>query len=131
MAHGSPRQPVWEYLLDTRSATQNFSFFETPFCFVGHSHLPAIYHLDAGRGYANLTIPEAQSCIEMKPRGIFNPGSVGQPRDRDPRAAYAIFNTDDRTWDYRRVPYDIASVQSRMLAVNLPHRHIQRLSTGW
>jgi predicted phosphodiesterase len=97
LAHGSPRQPIWEYLLDTRTATKNFEFFDTPFCF----------------------------------RAILNPGSVGQPRDRDPRAAYAIYNPDAQTWSYQRVPYDIPSVQVRMRANNLPQRHINRLSTGW
>jgi diadenosine tetraphosphatase ApaH/serine/threonine PP2A family protein phosphatase len=60
-----------------------------------------------------------------------NPGSVGQPRDRDPRAAYAIYDTAESTWEYRRVAYDIPSVQERMANAGLPERHIQRLSTGW
>ena len=131
IAHGSPRQPVWEYLLDTRTATQNFDFFATPFCFVGHSHLPVIFHLDNGRHWADLIIPEPQTERLLTPRAILNPGSVGQPRDRDPRAAYAVFDPDNLTWEPRRVEYDIASVQARMLEAELPQRHITRLTTGW
>lgn len=131
IAHGSPRQPVWEYLLDTRTATQNFDFFETPFCFVGHSHLPVIYQLNDGHHSADLIIPQAQQCTKMTPRAILNPGSVGQPRDRDPRAAYAIFDPDELTWEQRRVSFDINSVQINMQEAGLPQRHILRLSSGW
>lgn len=131
LAHGSPRQPVWEYLLDTRTATQNFKHFDTPYCFVGHSHIPVIFQMQDGKRNADLLIPEVDSCQSMYPRAIYNPGSVGQPRDRDPRAAYAIFDNDAQTWSYHRVSYDIPSVQARMQIVNLPRRHIQRLSFGW
>lgn len=131
LAHGSPRQPVWEYLLDTRTATLNFDYFETPYCFVGHSHLPVMYHLPDESRIARLFVPEASLQLTMAPRAIFNPGSVGQPRDRDPRAAYAIYDPDQNIWEYRRVTYDIAAVQARMFAVDLPERHIQRLSAGW
>jgi predicted phosphodiesterase len=131
LAHGSPRYPIWEYLLDTRTAAQNFSHFETSFCFVGHSHLPVIFQKNSSHQGTELIIPETPCLIEMKPRAIFNPGSVGQPRDRDPRAAYAIFDPEAFTWNYRRVEYDVRSVQARMAAANLPGRHIQRLSNGW
>ena len=131
IAHGSPRQPVWEYLLDTRTATQNFDFFTTPFCFVGHSHLPAICQLTDGHRMADLFIPEPQIENKLVPRAILNPGSVGQPRDRDPRAAYAIFDTDTLTWEPHRVEYDILSVQARMQTAELPQRHIVRLTSGW
>ncbi len=131
LAHGSPRHPVWEYLLDTRTATFNFEYFETPYCFVGHTHLPVIYHLFDEQKAAQLSIPDANSVLELSERMILNPGSVGQPRDRDPRAAYAIFDDESELWDYQRVPYDIAAVQQRMLNAGLPERHIQRLSGGW
>jgi diadenosine tetraphosphatase ApaH/serine/threonine PP2A family protein phosphatase len=67
----------------------------------------------------------------LSPRAILNPGSVGQPRDRDPRASFAIFSTDENTWDYHRVPYDVQSVQARMEEAGLPERHIIRLAAGW
>lgn len=131
LVHGSPRQPVWEYLLDTSTANRNFDYFETPYCFVGHTHLPVIYSLWESQRSAHLSIPEANTCQVMRPRAIFNPGSVGQPRDRNIRAAYAIYDSEDQTWEYRRTEYDIQAVQARMRAVELPERHIVRLSSGW
>jgi predicted phosphodiesterase len=131
LVHGSPRHPVWEYLLDTRAATQNFDHFDTPFCFVGHSHLPVIYQKRESRVYAEMIIPQVPGSVKMVPRAIFNPGSVGQPRDHDPRASYAIFDSGEAVWQYCRVSYDVAGVQARMMEVDLPQRHIQRLSAGW
>jgi diadenosine tetraphosphatase ApaH/serine/threonine PP2A family protein phosphatase len=131
LVHGSPRQPVWEYLLDTYNATRSFEYFESPFCFVGHTHLPIVYHLYDSSRLAHLSIPEPNTCLSLSPRTIVNPGSVGQPRDRDPRAAYAIYEPESSTWDYHRVIYDIRAVQRRMKALGLPERHIQRLESGW
>ena len=131
LAHGSPRHPVWEYLLDTHSATLNFDFFDTPLCFVGHTHLPVIYSQNDDQYLARLNIPEAGEVIELPQRAIINPGSVGQPRDRDPRAAFGIFDSEERTLELCRVEYDIRAVRSRMRNVGLPDRHIQRLAAGW
>jgi diadenosine tetraphosphatase ApaH/serine/threonine PP2A family protein phosphatase len=131
LAHGSPRQPVWEYLLDTRTATINFQFFDTPYCFVGHTHLPVVYYLaDELRG-ARLTVPDASMQLKLAQRSIVNPGSVGQPRDRDPRAAFGIYDSEQNTFEFNRAHYDFTVVQERMEAANLPERHIQRLSAGW
>lgn len=131
LSHGSPRFPVWEYLLDSRTATLNFEFFDTPFCFVGHTHLPVIYNLDGSSAMASLTIPDPNTTFHLSWRTITNPGSVGQPRDRDPRAAYAMYDPDDTAWSYRRVAYDVFKVQERMAAAGLPERHILRLTAGW
>ncbi len=131
LVHGSPRQPVWEYLLDTRTATANFEFFDTLYCFVGHTHLPVIYHLPDDQRLAHLIVPENTTQVTLAPRSIINPGSVGQPRDRDPRAAYALLDMDDYTCEWHRVSYDFASVQERMRQAGLPERHILRLAAGW
>ncbi len=131
LAHGSPRQPVWEYLLDTRTATINFEYFDTPYCLVGHTHLPVLYHLPDESRVAHLIVPDSSMQLTLVPRAILNPGSVGQPRDRDPRAAYAIYEPDQNLWEYKRVPYNIGAVQARMETAALPERHIQRLSAGW
>ena len=131
LVHGSPRSPTFEYLLDTYLATINFAYFETPYCFVGHTHLPVQYLLGNGQGFARLQIPPENKAIRMVSRSIFNPGSVGQPRDRDPRASYAFFDPENETWEYRRISYDIKAVQQRMRAASLPERHIQRLTGGW
>lgn len=131
LVHGSPRQPVFEYLLDTQSATDNFDYFNTDFCFVGHTHLPVNFHLADNDYTARLSIPPINKVSKLEARTIINPGSVGQPRDRDPRSAYAIFDPDKNTWDYRRVEYDIPSVQELMTAAGLPERHVIRLEGGW
>lgn len=131
LAHGSPRNPVWEYILDTRVARVNFEFFETPYCFVGHSHLPVLYQFPDSRPEIQLTIPEENQSIKLVSRTIINPGSVGQPRDRDPRAAYAIYDTETEIWEQHRVPYDIAAVQQRIHDAGLPERHAMRLAEGW
>jgi predicted phosphodiesterase len=131
LVHGSPRQPVWEYLLDTYTATTNFEYFDTDYCFVGHTHLPIIFHHIDGRSPARPLIPEAGDQVNLSPRAIINPGSVGQPRDRNPQAAYALFMPIDDVVEYRRVSYDIAGVQNRMRSLGLPERHIVRLEGGW
>jgi diadenosine tetraphosphatase ApaH/serine/threonine PP2A family protein phosphatase len=131
LVHGSPREPAWEYLLDVHSATENFNYFDTPYCFIGHSHLPTLFTLKDEQTQARLTVPKKNKLVELEPRVIINPGSVGQPRDRDPRAAYAIFSLKNKTVEFRRVEYDIKDVQRRMRQANLPHRHIERLVDGW
>jgi predicted phosphodiesterase len=131
LAHGSPRQPIFEYVLDTRTASENFDHFDNDFCFIGHSHIPLIFTKKPDDYLCHLTFPTVDNVIKLKPRTIINPGSVGQPRDRDPRAAYAIYDSDARTWHYRRVEYDIEATQRRMREHNLPSRHIDRLTGGW
>jgi predicted phosphodiesterase len=131
LVHGSPRQPVWEYVLNTQIATENFDFFETPYCFVGHSHLPVIFQLSDGASRADLFIPEERQRVKLKPRMILNPGSVGQPRDRDPRASYLFLDYERKEVEYRRVAYNIAAVQARMRDAGLPEHHIDRLNVGW
>lgn len=131
LAHGSPRHPVWEYLMDKRNATQNFEHFTTEFCFVGHTHIPLIFSLPEDASSAEVILPQPNSETMLIPRAIVNPGSVGQPRDRDPRAAYAVFDDETAAWEYRRIAYDIPAVQARMYAANLPERHALRLTGGW
>ncbi len=131
MVHGSPRQPIWEYLLDVRKATENFGYFDTAYCFVGHTHLPTIYQLGDMHSKADLIIPQTGSPLILSPRAIINPGSVGQPRDHNPRASYAIFDSETSSIEYRRVSYDIHAVQTRMIEADLPRRHIDRLTAGW
>lgn len=131
LTHGSPRHPVWEYLLDTHAATLNFKYFDTPLCFVGHTHLPVIYSLTEDNHMARLNVPQPNGLVELPGRAIINPGSVGQPRDRDPRSAFGIYDSETGTLDFRRVSYDVEEVQARMRAAKLPDRHIQRLTAGW
>ncbi len=131
LAHASPRDPIWEYIMDVYTATANFDYFMTPYCFVGHSHLPVMYYMKNGKELAtvNFVFPGEQTRLPNKT--IVNPGSVGQPRDHDPRAAYTIFDTEEKTWAQHRVSYDIADVQERMELAGLPDEYIQRLVLGW
>lgn len=131
LAHGSPRDPVWEYILNTLVARLNFEAFQTPYCFVGHSHIQCMFRLDVERDRVSLDILRPNEIYPLQPRAILNPGSVGQPRDRDPRASYAIFDTEAETWEPRRVAYDIEAVQKRIRAAALPEKHAMRLSEGW
>jgi predicted phosphodiesterase len=131
MAHGSPRDPVWEYILNTLVARLNFEAFETSYCFVGHSHIQCMFQLDTTKDRVSLDIPQQDVALKLCPRAILNPGSVGQPRDRDPRSSYAIFDPDAETWEPRRVEYDIELVQKRIRAAGLPEKHALRLAEGW
>ena len=131
MAHGSPRDPIWEYVLNTLSARLNFDHFDTPYCFVGHSHAQAMFQLNEKNDRVTLEITTPGDVIPLTPRCILNPGSVGQPRDRDPRAAYAIYDSKTQTWEARRVDYNIPEVQERIRQAGLPEKHAVRLSEGW
>jgi predicted phosphodiesterase len=131
LVHGSPRDSIWEYIMNTLTARLNLGAFETPWCFMGHSHFQAIFQYHADRDEVSIEVPRVGEPSPMKERAFFNPGSVGQPRDRDPRAAYALFDPDARTWEPRRVEYDIQTVQQQILEAGLPPRHADRLSGGW
>lgn len=131
LVHGSPRNPVWEYILDWQIAMYNFEFFETDFCFVGHTHIPVVFEMTEDESNYHLEILNPTGPVEIRKRAIVNPGSVGQPRDRDSRAAYAIFNTESHLWTPKRVQYDIASVQQRIVRAGLPERNSIRLVDGW
>jgi diadenosine tetraphosphatase ApaH/serine/threonine PP2A family protein phosphatase len=130
LAHGSPRDPIWEYIMNTLVARANLDFFETPWCLVGHSHFQAVFQYHAETDEMSIKVPGASERYALKERAILNPGSVGQPRDRDPRAAYAFFYPDVKIWEPHRVEYDIKSVQKRILEAGLPPWHAERLAGG-
>ena len=131
LAHGSPRDPVWEYLTDQYAATANFGAFTTGVCFVGHSHLPLIFRLTADASIAEIEgLAEDQTVDLRTDRLIINPGSVGQPRDQDPRAAYGLIDTDGGLFTGKRIEYDIEKTQCEMAEAGLPDLLIRRLSIG-
>jgi predicted phosphodiesterase len=135
LAHASPRHPIWEYLLYPSSAAENFPFFDTRFCLVGHTHKPVIFRQEVGQEdvlplQPAINVPLPLAYTEGV-RFIINPGSVGQPRDNDPRAAYAIYDDETGALTFYRIPYDIAETQRRMEAAGLPDRLIARLEFGW
>jgi len=131
LAHGSPRNPIWEYLLDIYNAGDNFNHFETRACLVGHSHLPVAFVQHAESGFVEWFVPPTDAVIQIEERMILNPGSAGQPRDHSPLAAFAIYDPHAGTWQSQRVEYDVTGVQNRILAAGLPARHAERLAQGW
>ncbi len=131
MAHGSPRNPIWEYLVEPFVANMNFAYFSTQLAFVGHSHLPISFTLAEDGEKIVRTIQEGNQELVIKGRAILNPGSVGQPRDRDPRASYGLYFPEESLWKITRVEYDIPAVQKRILAAGLPEKGANRLSDGW
>lgn len=132
LVHGSPREPVWEYILDPLIATLNFPHFETPYCFVGHTHTPVVFQVTGERGDTEASPPRYNQGRQLNgSRQIINPGSVGQPRDSNPQAAYGLLDVDRAVFEHRRVTYNIADVQQRMYAADMPERLIIRLEHGW
>jgi len=129
IVHGSPRNPVWDYVMDYMTALRMFQFFDTRICLVGHTHVPAIWKESEKQQSTSLVLDFKKTAILTKT--ILNPGSVGQPRDHDNRAAFAFFDPDESTWELRRVSYNIASVQERIKKSGLPWRHALRLQEGW
>lgn len=160
ITHASPREPVSEYIMTPSIALENFALFEESICLVGHTHKPVIYRWrlhgalnpqPAGAVVEMLEEDEespqeilatvdclqppvgraVQLAFSERLRLIINPGSVGQPRDNDVRAAYAILDLARMTWCYDRAVYPIELTQSQMHAANLPRRLIDRLGFGW
>ncbi len=129
LVHGSPRDPVWEYMVSTGQARASLQHFSTTGCVTGHTHVPAVMLLNSENGEMVSPMPGAVVPLDSE-RFYVNPGSVGQPRDSDPRAAYAIIDTARGTAEFRRVPYDIAATQSLMAKAGLPGPLISRLERG-
>ncbi len=131
LSHGSPRDPVWEYMVNAGIATDNFRQFDFQVGLVGHSHVPTVFEMPSEDGRAKLLSSEVEQPLALEGRRfILNPGSVGQPRDSDPRSSYATLDTEAMTWTFHRVEYPVEITQERMRAVELPVRLINRLSVG-
>jgi diadenosine tetraphosphatase ApaH/serine/threonine PP2A family protein phosphatase len=130
LVHGSPREPIWEYLMSIEAAQDNFAHFETAYCLVGHSHVPLIFEL-IGDKVAYRMFSEGTELRLGERRLIINPGGVGQPRDGDPRASYVLYDTEAQTIYHYRVEYDIPATQKKMEEQGLPMPLIMRLSVGW
>ena len=132
LVHGSPRNPIWEYVLDRVTARENMSDFETQICLVGHTHIPCMYKMeDELPNSTQLYLMPKDEPFIVEQKSIINPGSVGQPRDHDPRAAYLTYDDETGEWRFHRVVYDVEKVQKRILAAGLPGRHASRLKEGW
>ena len=132
LVHASPRDPLWEYMVERQIARDNLAFVETPICFNGHSHMPIMYR----KPWDGLKILEEPLRVNGSIRlttydqVFINPGSVGQPRDEDPRASYGLVDLEAMTFTLRRVPYDFSITQTLMKQAKLPDRLIRRLRFG-
>jgi diadenosine tetraphosphatase ApaH/serine/threonine PP2A family protein phosphatase len=132
LVHGSPRWPIWEYVMDLRIARQNMNQFETPICLVGHTHIPCVFQMESSDvGSTRMILMATDMPFSLNHKSIVNPGSVGQPRDHNPKASYMVYDDEQNLWVHRRVDYDIHEVQKRIRAAGLPLRHADRLSEGW
>ena len=128
LVHGACGPNPWLYLTNERTFAQNFGHQETALAFCGHSHIPMFAHAVAGLPVHATYI----RSIEVPKEGkvMINVGSVGQPRDHDPRAACALYDTETREVRLLRVPYDIAGTQDLMRQKNFPAKTIDRLAAG-
>ena len=129
LVHGSLRRPIDEYLLDPEAAKATLALLRVNFCLVGHSHLPFICRENRGDPRFDRFTEDAVLPLGEE-RWILNPGSVGQPRDRDPRASYVIYDGTQHHVEMHRVVYDVAKTQHKMRRAGLPKYLIDRLDNG-
>jgi diadenosine tetraphosphatase ApaH/serine/threonine PP2A family protein phosphatase len=126
--HASARDPVWEYVLTEEAAHATLELTEAPVVLVGHSHVALALAAD-GNGVAGGLAP-AGTELELSGRWLLNPGSVGQPRDGDPRAAWLLLDFEQRFAAFHRVAYPIEKTQSEMRERGLPWALAARLERG-
>lgn len=128
LVHASPIEPEgWHYIHGLPDIGEHFAAFAERLCFVGHSHRPGIYAI---RGTQSFARHRERETLGEGLRYLVNVGSVGQPRDRDPRAAYVIHDEDGNYVEVRRVAYPVEKTQERMRAAGIPNFLIDRLSAG-
>ena len=129
LVHGSPRDPLWEYVTSTPVARAGIAAMDTPFGLHGHTHVPVAYLEDDG--HMETMSPGAGSVIPFTGhRALLNPGSVGQPRDGIPTSSWMLLDTGTCTATWNRTAYDVAGVQRAMESAGLPERLVLRLAYG-
>ena len=129
LVHASPYEPdEWHYVLAPHEATEAFEHTESRLVFHGHTHLPVVYCLTPGGRIRTIAAHDFDPDEES--RYLINVGSVGQPRDNDPRACYVVHDTSEDTISYRRVKYDISATQAKMCQAEMPRMLIDRLQAG-
>ena len=134
LCHGTPRNPIWEYLFTSQTADLNLDHFDTFGCVHGHTHIPSVLGRDAAGNWHVNQAHDADAFQLEFTRWFVNPGSVGQPRDGDARASYAFLSIP-KDWNtpriqFHRVEYDVAAAQDLILASDLPSTLAYRLSIG-
>ncbi|MDD3656114.1 MAG: metallophosphoesterase family protein [Atribacterota bacterium] len=130
--HGSPRQPLWEYILDKQTAEEIFIEFDFKVYFVGHSHVAGYFTFHRENKlvrYFDATVG-AEIILENNHSYIINSGSIGQPRDGNPQASFIIFDTEKEMVFIRRVSYPISKAQAKIIKAGLPKFLAERLAIG-
>ena len=127
--HASPRDPVWEYVISEETARDALESTVAPIVLVGHSHVALEVGL-SGSTFSGDLAPDGTKVALDEARWLLNPGSVGQPRDGDPRAAWLELDLDRRTGLFHREPYDIARTQEELRERELPEALAERLAHG-
>ena len=117
----------WGYVFDEFEAESSFAYQKTPICFHGHTHVPVVFELHHGRV---TRLEPGTFRLEPGRKYFLNTGSVGQPRDGDPRASYCIYSPGSRSVEYRRLAYDVEAAQRRIVEAGLPERLAKRLAEG-
>ncbi len=126
--HASPSKPAeWGYLLSAAATVDQFTAFDEPVCLIGHSHCPLIVKMTE---YGPTELKGPTEWLAADGRYIINVGSVGQPRDGDPRAAFGLLDLDDRVVTLLRVKYDVATARERIISAGLPALLGERLLNG-
>jgi len=128
IVHSTPDQPqIWRYLMIEEDAEPLFNYFRKPILFYGHTHLPMVFE----KGEEGVRLYEASDFkLQAQSSYIVNVGSVGQPRDGDPRASFAVYDSTEKEVSFYRVPYDIHTAQRRILDNGLPSLLAARLEYG-
>ncbi len=128
--HASPRDPVWEYVLSTLLAELCLDAQPRRICLIGHSHVALSFERQEGEAATGEPRRAGSGLDVSRGEWLLNPGSVGQPRDGDPRAAWLLLDLDDMTAAFHRVPYDIAGAAAAIRAARLPDSLAERLEFG-
>ncbi len=130
ICHGAPFDEDY-YIFGEFDAVEAFGYFDSQICFFGHTHFPYLYQ-EKDRTVEGTFIEEFpfEIRLEKEARYLINPGSVGQPRDRNPKASYAIYDSTRRTLKFYRVEYNIKETQKKIIAASLPPSLAERLELG-
>jgi len=128
--HASPRDPVWEYVTEVSQARAALEDRRVHLTLIGHTHVPSAWRLTTEGAVETVGVPAGGRLTLEEGRWLVNPGSVGQPRDHDARAAWAIYDAEADEIEFRRTPYDVAAAQNAILEAGLPSLLAHRLAEG-
>ena len=129
--HASPRDPIWEYVVDSDMAEDNLDFQEEDVALIGHSHISLYFtRVDEMSRVSSVLAPEGTELKMNRGKWLVNPGSVGQPRDGDPRAAWAELDTESLLIRFHRVAYPIEDAATAISEAGLPQHLGERLFKG-